>query len=196
MGLHRWPFGSCLELIEDQQTWQKSSYELLREILLSSRKWFALCKNSVLTHLAMAIKCRTALVDPPRAITVTIALRSDLGVMMSRGFKSILIKSRRYFPARRHSSNFRGSSAGVEELFYHNRKREKRKWHQFPNEVVSNKGEEKNQRTALIISFTCKEETFPMFQWLRPLYLQYTFHHMPRLQGMNYEPHPSFVHHL
>lgn len=68
------------------------------------------------THLAMAIKCKTAFVDPPRAITVTIALRKDCGVIMSLGFKSILINSRRYFPAKRHSSNFNESSAGVEEL--------------------------------------------------------------------------------
>nr|GMD84649.1 Uncharacterised protein [Ipomoea batatas] len=68
------------------------------------------------TDLAIAIKCRTALVDPPSAMTITIAFRSDFGVMMSRGFKSIFSKSKRYLPARRHSSNFRGSSAGVEEL--------------------------------------------------------------------------------
>ena len=68
-------------------------------------------------HLAIAIKCSTAFVDPPKAMTMTIALRSDLGVITSRGFKSIFIKSRIYFPARRHSSNFNGASAGVEELF-------------------------------------------------------------------------------
>lgn len=68
-------------------------------------------------HLAIAIKCNTALVDPPKAMTMAIALRSDLGVIMSRGFMSIFIKSSKYFPARRHSSNFNGSSAGVEELF-------------------------------------------------------------------------------
>lgn len=68
------------------------------------------------THLAIAIKCNTALVDPPSAITITIALRSDLRVMISRGFKSIFSNSRRYFPAKRHSSNFSGSSAGVDEL--------------------------------------------------------------------------------
>lgn len=87
-----------------------SSYELLIHI----HHIHITSKNS--THFAMAIKCKTALVDPPRAMTMTIALRRDFGVMMSLGFKSILIKSSRYFPARRHSSNFRGSSAGVEEL--------------------------------------------------------------------------------
>ena len=67
-------------------------------------------------YLAIAIKCNTALVDPPRAMTVTIALRSDLGVIMSRGFKSIFSNSTRYFPANWHSSSFNGSSAGIEEL--------------------------------------------------------------------------------
>ena len=67
-------------------------------------------------HLAIAIKCNTALVDPPSAMTITIALRRDFGVIISRGFKSIFNNSKRYFPAKRHSSNFNGSSAGVEEL--------------------------------------------------------------------------------
>lgn len=68
------------------------------------------------THLAIAIKCSTALVDPPSAITMTMALRNDFSVIMSRGFKSIFNNSKRYFPAKRHSSNFNESSAGVEEL--------------------------------------------------------------------------------
>lgn len=68
------------------------------------------------SHLAIAIKCNTALVDPPSAITTTIALCSDFLVIMSRGFKSIFNSSRRCIPANRHSTNFIGSSAGVEEL--------------------------------------------------------------------------------
>lgn len=47
---------------------------------------------------------------------MTMALRNDFSVIMSRGFKSIFNNSKRYFPAKRHSSNFSGSSAGVEEL--------------------------------------------------------------------------------
>lgn len=70
----------------------------------------------MITHLAIAIKCSTALVDPPSAMIITIAFRNDFLVMMSLGFKSIFNNSRRYFPARRHSSSFNGSSAGVEEL--------------------------------------------------------------------------------
>ena len=67
-------------------------------------------------HLAIAIKCKTAFVEPPSAMTITIALRKDFGVIISRGFKSIFSNSKMYFPAKRHSSNFNGSSAGVEEL--------------------------------------------------------------------------------
>jgi len=72
----------------------------------------------MITHRAMAIKCRTALVEPPSAITITIAFRNDFSVIMSLGFKSIFSNSKRYFPARWHSSSFSGSSAGVEELCY------------------------------------------------------------------------------
>ena len=68
------------------------------------------------THRAIAIKCSTALVDPPSAMIITIAFRNDFSVIMSLGFKSIFNNSKRYFPARRHSSIFNGSSAGVEEL--------------------------------------------------------------------------------
>ena len=67
-------------------------------------------------HLAIAIKCKTAFVEPPSAMTITIALRKDFGVIISHGFKSIFSNSKRYFPAKRHSSNFNGSLAGVEEL--------------------------------------------------------------------------------
>jgi len=79
--------------------------------------------NKAITHRAIAIKCRTALVDPPRAMTMTIALRNDFSVIMSLGFKSIFSNSKRYFPARWHSSSFRGSSAGVEELLVHKAQR-------------------------------------------------------------------------
>jgi hypothetical protein len=67
-------------------------------------------------HLAIAIKCKTAFVEPPSAMTITIALRRDFRVIISRGFKSIFSNSNMYFPAKRHSSNFNGSSAGIEEL--------------------------------------------------------------------------------
>jgi hypothetical protein len=72
--------------------------------------------EKMITYRAIAIKCRTALVDPPSAMIITIAFLNDFSVIMSLGFKSIFNNSKRYFPARRHSSSFNGSSAGVEEL--------------------------------------------------------------------------------
>jgi len=71
----------------------------------------------------MAIKCSTTLVDPPRAMTITIAFRNDLLVIMSLDLKSIFSNSKRYFPERRHSSSFSGSSAGIEELLVHKAQR-------------------------------------------------------------------------
>lgn len=77
-------------------------------------------------YLAMAIKWSTALVDPPRAMTITMAFRKDFSVIISLGFKSIFKSSRRYFPAKRHSSIFSESSAGVEELFIYQGKRKQK----------------------------------------------------------------------
>jgi len=71
----------------------------------------------------MAIKCSAALVDPPRAMTITIAFCNDLLVIMSLGLKSIFSNSKIYFPERRHSSSFGGSSAGVEKLLVHKAQR-------------------------------------------------------------------------
>jgi len=67
----------------------------------------------------MAIKCSTTLVDPARAMTITIAFCNDLLVIISLGLKSIFSNSKRYFPERRHFSSFSGSSAGVDELLIH-----------------------------------------------------------------------------
>jgi hypothetical protein len=72
--------------------------------------------KKMIAYRAIAIKCSTALVDPPSAMIITIAFLNDFSVIMSLGFKSIFNNSKRYFPARRHSSSFNGSSAGVEEL--------------------------------------------------------------------------------
>ena len=122
----------------------------------------------VVSHLAIAIKCNTALVDPPNAMTVTIALCSDFGVIISRGFKSIFNNLSRYSPAKRHSSNFNGSSAGVDEL---KRKGKKEKyesyWSQTSTRVsfctliwIHNSGD---------IS-TCKVWTFLKLRLHKPLY--------------------------
>src|SRR3990172_1917851 len=66
---------------------------------------------------AIAIKCSTALVDPPSAITTTIAFSNAARVMMSDGFKSSSNNFCIAAPARWHSSAFAGSTAGVEELY-------------------------------------------------------------------------------
>lgn len=83
------------------------------------------------TALAMAIRCSTALVDPPSAMTSVIALSKAARVMMSRGLMSRFINSRMalrmslasedkhykaYLPATEHSTRFSGSSAGTLEL--------------------------------------------------------------------------------
>ena len=61
----------------------------------------------------MAIRWRTALVEPPRAIVTTIAFSKARRVMMSRGLMSCSRRLRTAAPARRHSSNLPGSTAGM-----------------------------------------------------------------------------------
>ncbi len=65
----------------------------------------------------MAIRCSTALVEPPSAITTTMAFSKAWRVMMSRGLMSFS-KQRADRLARRGSIRraWPGSSAGVEEL--------------------------------------------------------------------------------
>ncbi|TXT22290.1 MAG: hypothetical protein FD138_3551 [Planctomycetota bacterium] len=63
------------------------------------------------------MKCSTAFVEPPVAMITTIAFSIDLRVMMSRGLMSFSSSSRIAAPARRHSSIFSGSSAGIDELY-------------------------------------------------------------------------------
>lgn len=107
---------NLLKIIKSQINANRPAKIIILEI---SSQYYCITIGSLasnFTHLAIAIKCSTALVEPPSAITTTIALRSDLRVMISRGFKSIFSNSSRYFPANRHSSNFSGSSAGVDEL--------------------------------------------------------------------------------
>src|SRR4051812_40650687 len=69
------------------------------------------------TDRAIAIRCKTALVDPPRQETRTIAFSNASRVMMSRGLRSSSNSLRTAAPARKHSSSFKGSSAGVDELY-------------------------------------------------------------------------------
>ena len=64
----------------------------------------------------MAIRWRTALVEPPSAITTTMAFSNASRVMTSRGLMSRSSRLRIAAPLRRHSSSLAGSSAGVDEL--------------------------------------------------------------------------------
>lgn len=54
--------------------------------------------------------------DPPSAMTSTIAFSSDARVMMSRGRMFFFSSSSTTRPASRHSCSFSGSSAGIDEL--------------------------------------------------------------------------------
>ena len=65
---------------------------------------------------AIAMRCNTALVEPPRAITTTMAFSKASRVMIRRGLRSRSSRFRTAAPARRHSSRLSASSAGVHEL--------------------------------------------------------------------------------
>ena len=81
--------------------------------VLSLTAWKS-SKVKVIPHAcAIAIKCNTAFVLPPRAITMVIAFSKAALVMISLGFKSIFNKCLIAFPAKKHSSIFNGSSAGI-----------------------------------------------------------------------------------
>ena len=82
--------------------------------VLSLTAWKS-SKVKLIPHAcAIAIKCNTAFVLPPRAITIVIAFSKAARVMMSLGFKSISNMCLIAFPAKKHSSVFNGSSAGIE----------------------------------------------------------------------------------
>ncbi len=78
--------------------------------------WKSSIVSGTSTARAMAIRCSTALVEPPRAMTTTMAFSNALRVMMSRGLMSRSSSMRIAAPARRHSSSLAGSSAGIDEL--------------------------------------------------------------------------------
>ena len=63
----------------------------------------------------MAMRCRTALVDPPVIMTIDIAFSKDVLVMMSSGLRSISRSILMYFPASTHSFCFSSESAGAED---------------------------------------------------------------------------------
>ena len=74
-------------------------------------------ERSTLASWAIAIKCSTAFVDPPSAITIDIAFSKASFVIISLGFKSRLIKLLTAFPASKESNNFVFEVASCAELF-------------------------------------------------------------------------------
>ena len=72
--------------------------------------------RSTLASCAMARRCKTALVDPPRAITTVIAFSNASLVNNFLGVKSFLIKFIRAFPASMQSSFFEDETASLAEL--------------------------------------------------------------------------------
>ena len=82
----------------------------------SEQAWKSSSVSFTPTARAMAIRCNTALVLPPSAITVTMAFSKAARVMMSRGLMSLASRCLMAAPARSHSSSLSGSSAGVELL--------------------------------------------------------------------------------
>mmetsp|Transcript_11041 Transcript_11041/g.20034 ORF Transcript_11041/g.20034 Transcript_11041/m.20034 type:complete len:390 (+) Transcript_11041:309-1478(+) len=85
--------------------------------VLSLIRWKSSTLSSMPAVLAMASRCKTALVDPPKAFTMTIAFSKDFLVKMSSGFKS---RSNRALIAAAvvlHSSRFSGDKAGLEDVY-------------------------------------------------------------------------------
>mmetsp|Transcript_8323 Transcript_8323/g.26024 ORF Transcript_8323/g.26024 Transcript_8323/m.26024 type:complete len:215 (-) Transcript_8323:723-1367(-) len=65
----------------------------------------------------IAIRCKTAFVDPPVTITIRIAFSNAAFVMMSRGFKSSSSKFLIAAPAASHSACFSSESAGIDDEY-------------------------------------------------------------------------------
>mmetsp|Transcript_28157 Transcript_28157/g.69343 ORF Transcript_28157/g.69343 Transcript_28157/m.69343 type:complete len:286 (-) Transcript_28157:657-1514(-) len=69
------------------------------------------------TECAMAMMCSTALVEPPRAMMITMEFSKAARVMMSRGLRSMASRCFMALPAMKHSSIFSGSSAGMDDEY-------------------------------------------------------------------------------
>ena len=72
--------------------------------------------NSILAALAIAIKCKTALVDPPKAIISLIAFSKDSLVIISDGFISSNNSFFIALPQFSDSNSFTSLFAGLDEL--------------------------------------------------------------------------------
>lgn len=77
--------------------------------------WKSSRSSATPTERAIAIRCSTALVEPPSAITVTIAFRKAGAVMMADGRRSDASSSRMAAPAAKHSSTFSCELAGLDD---------------------------------------------------------------------------------
>lgn len=99
----------------------RSSMTYLPEGLRSARKGVLdeiLCTSSIVMSmsiaLAMAMRCSTALVEPPSTVMKTIAFSNAALVMMSEGLMSFSRSNLIALPACTHSKCFWSVSAGVE----------------------------------------------------------------------------------
>mmetsp|Transcript_21366 Transcript_21366/g.39993 ORF Transcript_21366/g.39993 Transcript_21366/m.39993 type:complete len:324 (-) Transcript_21366:35-1006(-) len=79
---------------------------------LSEMVWKSSMVRSTPAALAMAIRCSTALVEPPSAIVITTAFSNAARVMMSLGLMSLAMRCLSAAPAARHSSRLSSESAG------------------------------------------------------------------------------------
>ena len=84
--------------------------------VLSLNFWMSSIVNFNPTECAIAIKCKTAFVDPPRTKTILIAFSNAFIVIISLGLISFSNKIRIAFPASSHSFFFSSLKAGLEEL--------------------------------------------------------------------------------
>ena len=97
-------------------TYGPLGFKSARKGVRSLTFWKSSRTSSTPTERAIAIRCSTALVEPPRIVTTTMAFSKAARVMIALGLMSFSRRLRIASPARRHSSRLPGSSAGVELL--------------------------------------------------------------------------------
>ena len=81
----------------------------------SDMRWKSSGLISTPTAWPIAMKCKTALVEPPRMTIIRIAFSNALRVMISEGLMSFSKRIRRYFPTSKHSFCLSSDTAGLEE---------------------------------------------------------------------------------
>src|SRR5271156_1779487 len=86
----------------------------MKGILLLTR-WKSSSVRPTSAVAAMARKCRTALVEPPRAISMTMAFSNERLVMRWRGVISFSRQTRMASAALAHSRILAGELAGVDD---------------------------------------------------------------------------------